>query len=615
MKYVEKHLTKHHLFHAPHKWFLAFISSPIHWAEMHYKKKYHLNFTHAKKLFIFDMSLLAFIIFLISATIFWFNYHPNIDQLVYLDIHPSKDRIMSGDYIDYKITYKNESDKKLISPVLTLKLPKNFIIEKIEPIEYNESKNIFDLPNLKPNDEGSIIISGWAYGTPDTNELVTAILSYRQDSRKIKEQKTVAFIKTLRDSVLNTEINISDKILSQGKTPIIISLENIGEKTLYGVSLSLPSTEEINFSNIQTDGGETKTDLWIISELSPKQKISLTADIITNIKNYQKEITLNFTPNIIINESSVPQKTISKVLAITYPQIQISAVWQNNLKKIKPTEIAILEMEIKNIGNVTFNNAQIEIPLISGLVDSARMGKLNLGKISNGAFVIDKNNLPALGEIKPNDSLKYNIQIPIVYWPQGGIDQTLNLTPRFQSELENITFAKYEFSAQSPSIAIGTQLSLQAETRYYTNEGDQIGRGPLPAEVGKETKYWAMLKIQNATSEIKNLVLSAELPDYIVWTGKSSVSHGQAVSYDSITRKINWKLNTISPYTQAGIYFEISLTPTESMIGTTPIILKNINITGLDNYIQETIDQTTPNIDISLPNDELGQNKGTKIIK
>ncbi len=611
MKSIKKYFTKPTLF----KKFLTFLFSPIHWAKMNYKKNYHLNFTHAKKLFIFDMSLLAFVIFLIGVTIFWFNYHPNIDQLVYLDINPSKDKIMSGDYIDYKITYKNESDKKLISPILTLKLPKNFLIEKIEPAKYNKSKNIFELPNLKPNDEGSIIISGWAYGTPDTNELITTILSYRQDSRKVKEQKTVAFIKTLRNSVLNTEINISDKILSQGKTPITISLENIGEKNLHGISLLLPSTKEINFSNIQTDNGETKNNLWTISELSPKQKNSLTADIITDIKNYQKEITLNFTPNLTVNESSVPQKTISKVLALTYPQAQISVTWQNNLKQIKPTGVATLEMEIKNIGNITFTNAQIEIPLISGLIDSARINKLNLGKISNGAFIIDKNNLPALSEIKPNDSFKYNIQIPIVYWPQGGVDQTLNLSPRFQSELENITSAKYELSAQSPSIAIGTQLSLEAETRYYTNEGDQIGRGPLPARVGKETKYWAMLKIQNATSQIKNLNLSAELPDYIFLTGKSSVSHGQDISYDSVRKKINWTLADLPAYAQVGVYFELSLTPTSEMIGTTPIILKNITLTGTDNYLQESITQTIPNIDISLPNDQIGKEKGIIIIQ
>lgn len=272
-------------------------------------------------------------------------------------------------------------------------------------------------------------------------------------------------------------------------------------------------------------------------------------------------------------------------------------------------------MNLKNTGNITLTNAQVEIPLASGLIDATRINKLNLGETIAGSFIINKENLPALEEIKPNDSLKLNIQIPIVSWPQGGTDQVLILNPRLQSGVENIIGNKYEYSTESPSLSIGTQLNLQAESRYYTNEGDQIGRGPLPAQVGQETKYWAMIKIQNATSQVKNLLLTAELPSYVSWTGRSSVSHGQDISYNSNTRQVTWKLSTMAPYTQAGIYFEVSLTPDSSMIGKAPLILKNINITGTDNYIEEIITRTTPDIDISLSNDELGKEKGTVVVQ
>ena len=87
MLFVTQHLTRHHFFHAPHKWFLALLISPIHFAEIHYKKKYHLNFKHAKKLFAFDMILLSSIIVLIIATSFWFFYNPNIVDQINLSIH------------------------------------------------------------------------------------------------------------------------------------------------------------------------------------------------------------------------------------------------------------------------------------------------------------------------------------------------------------------------------------------------------------------------------------------------------------------------------------------------------------------------------------------------
>ena len=615
MKYVEEHLNKQHLIHAPHKWFLAFLSSPIHWMEIYYKNRYHLRFTHARKLFLFDMMLLSSILVLIVSTIVWFNYDPTIEELVYVNIKPSQDKMISGQYVSFEINYKNESEKKLISPVLNLQIPNNFLIEKIEPEKYQTSGTVFQLPNLKPNDEGAIIIYGWTYGTPDIGESITATLSYRQDDRKIKEEKTVAFIKTLRGSVLNTEVIISNKILSQGKTSITISLENTGEQILSGISLSLPSVEGINFSNIQPDSGEIKNNTWLISELNQKQKINLTADLLSDLKKYQANINLDFTPQITINNSLIPQKTVNKNISISYPKSEIITSWQNNINKIKPGSVATLEMNLKNTGNIALTDAQIEIPLASGLIDVTRINKLNLGKIITGSFVINKENLPALNEIKPNDSLKLNIQIPIVSWPQGGTDQVLILNPRLQSSVENIVGSKYEYSTESPSLSVGTQLNLQAESRYYSNEGDQIGRGPLPAQVGQETKYWAMIKIQNATSQVKNLLLAAELPNYVSWTGRSSVSHGQDISYNSNTRQVTWKLSTMAPYTQAGIYFEVSLTPDTTMVGQTPIIVKNINLTGTDSYIEENIIQTTSDIDISLANDELGKEKGTAVVQ
>ena len=91
MKFFEEHLTIHHFFHAPHKWFLALLISPIHAAEMHYKRNYHLRFAHARKLFLFDiktnhlkcglltilieLNKLIYILFIYLLYLFIYNNH------------------------------------------------------------------------------------------------------------------------------------------------------------------------------------------------------------------------------------------------------------------------------------------------------------------------------------------------------------------------------------------------------------------------------------------------------------------------------------------------------------------------------------------------------------
>ena len=152
-------------------------------------------------------------------------------------------------------------------------------------------------------------------------------------------------------------------------------------------------------------------------------------------------------------------------------------------------------------------------------------------------------------------------------------------------------------------------MIFTGETRYYTDEGDQLGRGSLPPKVGKETKYWVLLNISNTTSKFEKIELSAQLPNYVSWTGKTSVSHGRDVSYNESSHKITWSTPYLSPYERAGVYVELAITPAGAQLGTTPVILQNITISGYDSYIDKKLSKKIDNLDISLEFDEIGRSK------
>ncbi|PIY93289.1 MAG: hypothetical protein COY69_02435 [Candidatus Magasanikbacteria bacterium CG_4_10_14_0_8_um_filter_32_14] len=202
------------------------------------------------------------------------------------------------------------------------------------------------------------------------------------------------------------------------------------------------------------------------------------------------------------------------------------------------------------------------------------------------------------------------MKIPIKNYPTGGTDITLSLNPQIEAkakDLDNI----YKINTQTPKINIGTSLFSTAEIRYYTVEGDQIGRGPLPPKVNEETKYWAIIQMTNGTSNISNLHLNTTLPSYVSWTGKSSVSIGNDISFNQNTRQISWNLKNLPANTSEGVYFELSIIPDASMLTTNPIILKNISITGQDSFINQDISKSFGNLDNSLKTDSIGRIKGS----
>ncbi|HBU07481.1 MAG TPA: hypothetical protein DEB09_05370 [Candidatus Magasanikbacteria bacterium] len=601
MQFFTEHFNTHHLLHHPHKWFLALLVSPIHFAEIHYEKKYHLNFVHAKKLFVFDITLLLLAITLFISTIFWFTYDPTITKLVYLNIKTTNSRVASGNYVEYTINYKNENPLPLISPILAINLPNGFILDQAIPADKFQN-NFFTLDNIMPKTTGSVTIKGWIYAIPEQDNHITATLAFKQSGKEKYEEKSTLLIKTLRGSVLNTKIESQKIILPNDNIPIKIIIKNTGEKTLNNITIPLPNSSEIKF--VSKDLGQTNIT---INELKPNEEQVFFLNLITNISdNNKKNIDLNLTPQLEINRTKINQTTLTYRLDIARPKTNSTAVWQNNIEKAKPNETVQLKINLKNTGNINLINPKIELPITGSIVNVEQLKNLNNGTYKNQIFTIPLDNL----EI--NSTKELIINIPINNFPQGGNDLLFSLSPRLNSSLNNIT-NNYSEIIESPAIKIGTNLLLNPEIRYFTNEGDQLGRGPLPPQVNKETKYWAVINLTNGTSKLSNVNLSVQLPNYIVWTGKTSVTNGSDIRYNAKNNTASWVSNSLSAHENAGIYFELALTPTTEMRGSSPILVQNIAINGLDSYINETVSQKYGSLDITIPDDKIGQTKGIKV--
>jgi hypothetical protein len=614
MKFVTHHLTKHHLFHKPHKWFLAFLVSPIHAAEMHYKKKYHLTFRHAKKLFIFDMSLLASAVILVVATIFWYTYDPTVLNLTSVSISPSEEKIQSGDYVTYTITYANHSDVILTKGLLALSIPEGFEIDKVEPTAgYAEAKKTVSLENIAPGESGEIHISGWFYDVPDEQNNITAVFSYTQQGETQREVKARRALTTLRGSVLNTTLSVKKHILGSGTSPISITLANNGERPLFGITLPLPQDTELSIESPSVQKGTLSEHNWTIDELAPKEETILTGTLLSRIPQSKKTTPFSITPSIEINGNTIPQQTQQEHITVAHPNIILETYWKNNATTVSPGKSQTLLVNIANTGDTTLTNLSVQIPLPTNKINITAAKQQNTAKLSQETLTINSSHDARLREITPGSEITLPVSIPIRFAPNG-TDIILSITPHISASVPSIPDTIYTHKGTpSPELKIGTQIIIKAEARYYTNEGDQLGRGPLPPKVGKETKYWAVIELTNTSSNLQNLVLTATLPTHVSWTGKTSVSHGADVVYNNKTRQIYWSLNTLSPHQNVGIYTELAITPTENQRGTAPVLLQNIHVTANDIFIGIPLVNTHKAINTSLPKDTTAKQKGVLV--
>jgi len=588
MKFVEEYLKIHHIKTHPHKFSIAVLLSPIHAAECHYKKHYHMNFAHARKLFLFDMILFMSAIVIAVTGVSWRLYDPTITDLVYISVKPSHERLVSGTTSDYSIHYENESDVALENPRIILTLPRGLDILSYANTDvlFDAENNIFTLQTIPAHSSGTIQFSAQFFATPHIENTIHARLVYNQHDTERIEEKTSPSIIVLRDSIIRMSINMLDTALKTDSIPLVIFIENDGDTAIDAVSIPLDLENFISLKDIHPQIGRLDDNLWYIPTLLPHQKVQLTATLAINASLQTKQIKLSFTPRIAINGEHIDQNTHTQTITILHPHIRVETQWDTDTSNAHSTRV--LTLRLINDSDIAMNSVRITMP--ANAYTHAR------------TFTIPKLPAHSTQEIR-GDVYINNTQT-------NGVDIFTTFPLEIQARIDTVSNKYFYEQTNTIPLAIGSAVSLSSELRYYTAEGDQLGRGPLPPHIGEETKYWAFVTIANTTSRIQDLHWQATLPSYIRWTGKSSVSHGDDITYNESTRTVYWKYLNLNPHSHVGIYLELAFTPTATQYGTSPILLENISLSATDSFIHTDIYRTQPPLDISIPFDTIGKMKG-----
>lgn len=608
MKFVSTHLTKHHLLHAPHRWFLAFLLSPIHALEVHYQRRYHLKFSHARKLFIFDMLLLISIFVIGGSAAFWYTYDPTVTKDVALEVSAAAlgdtNRVKSGELITVKISFQNNSNVVLEDPIIKVNIPAGFLIRSTPP-NFTTSTQSISVESMKPRQGGELIFTGQFFGEPGKNFPAVVELIYRQEKTNRFEVKTVGILATPADSVLVVNANFPATIFSSGNWEVPVTIQNTGSELISGISIPFPTVNGLNFSWLET--GITKKPL-LISLLKPNETTTGTLRFSSKLPKDISEISVSLIPQIQINNQYFNQAAFNSKISVLHPGLKISSEWKQSI--VQPGESVPLHIKVENTGSVELNNLTLAIPLPANLVNVRETATTNKATLKGSTLYISAKEFPALNSIPRQENRELPLTIVISNRPSGSTELSLPISA--SSNIVNNP-EKFETKSITSPIKLGTFISLNAESHYYSTEGDQIGRGPLPPKVGKETKYWALLILNNGTAEASNVTVSATLAPGVTWTSKSSVTRGREPVYNPSTRTITWNVSSVPASETVGIDFELSITPTESQRGSIPVLLTNIRASAVDSITNKNLTASAGSLNASLVTDIIGKAKGVRV--
>lgn len=568
------------------------LAKPLH---RHYHKKYHGRYKHAKKIFAFDLALVIGALGLAAAVFFLFLSPP---AKSYLNISLAEESTTIGTNRDFKISVINKTVNNLSDVVLSFQIPKNVFIKEY-PANFDLGSTSLKLGSLAKGETQDIIFKGQVWGALNEKEKILVHGSFITDQNKKVEQLATLEIPLTKTS-LELSWNLPEKITVGRTFNLDINYKNNSADTLSAVIIpDLPKDLTILSSTRDLSQGR-----WTLPNIPAGQegqiKITAYLNSLTANKNGWEKLALQ--SFLEFNNEQYLQKTFLQNIPAANNGLNVQFKIDNGKTFFKPGEAVSLTILYQNqtakeIKDLSF---LLTLPpfLTPDQTTTVLSPKISLKPQEQGevklTFTITKN-------LKPGEDLSPNF--------------SLILRPSANFYFTEEPSVIYRSFSEAQQFKISTFLKLHAESRYFTEEGDQLGRGPLPPRVGQTTKYWINLFVTASPNSVKEAQIKATLPPGVSWTGKTTVTEGEPIKFDPITRTIIWKDDFIEatsgdtcPCVGAG--FEISLTPTTNDLGLTPKLLDQISLSSTDIYTNEYLTSNVSSLTTNLITDSYAKGKG-----
>lgn len=570
-----------------------------------YHRHYHPRHKHGMKHFVADIFLVLVVTGLLGANIYTaFFFAPSLLERVQLTLATTPETVTSGDLVTLTFSYKNDNDVALTDAHLAVLLPKRFLSITTIPTSFDERTNTFSLGRIVAGGNGVVEVRGQLTGSVGTDVPVGAVLSYGRERKGLgenRESKSVSFAIPLLQSTVRLSLDIEGDVVHEGTASFVAQYENIGKPPIAELVLqpNVSDTLQLKESSAPLIDG-----VFRITNIALGQRGEIRGEL--RIRAHGEDTT-TFVLKAFVEGTTLLQSEAKKTLRIFYPKVSVAP--------LRDRDAVILggDMDL----SFAYENGEGEDVLdLAIAVDPpsalfSRDAKMvttmtkredpSLALVRAGAKGIIAFTLPAKATIDRQSLFLQGdpiIRIPYV------------VSYRRASRPDRLI--QFE---RTDERKVQSDLTIDAFGRYYTLEGDQLGRGPLPPRVNETTRYWVFIPLTNTISDVVDVVVTAELPAHAEWTRKGSITLGDALTYDERTRTVTWRVPRVTKYSggeypDVGAAVEVAVTPEADDIGKEPILLTNIRVRGHDTFTGATIEREAAIVTTQLSVDRKAKDKG-----
>ena len=579
-----------------------------HHLHRHYHKNYHGKYSHAKQLFIFDIFLLVLAVAIFISSVVFLLRKPTVKDDVEMVMTTNVQTLKSGTPVKLIFEFTNTSKVTLHPSTLAVRLPHGFIIDRTKTPEtvLNKNNTIALSTPLAPGAKGRVEIEGVWWTDPRQPETLFATLSYHEDKNENLDQKLISFTPTIPTSVLETHLNIATSTFPNQTIPFEYSLTNNSDASITNLSVTPNWSGSITFS--------TSTSLQNIS-LGSRETKKITGSIIApkDADNYPFEIR----SHVRVQDRTLNQTSNKESMRVVYPAIVSEARLSEPLPYLEPGQEIPVEIHWQNNSTFTLSNQRLRVQFSpSGIIDLAATAQNNRVSVEGNGLIITSVHKTALTNGQPGSGDTFTLKLQTLpSFNLAGEHVKLEIVPSIDAEALLVKEQRFNREGNKLSIPVASTVALtRNEVRYYTPEGDQIGRGTLPPKVGETTKYMILLQVSNSINELKDAELAIQLAPGVTFNPSGQgVTLGPRLQYNAEANTVSWKYSNVPAQSKPEWNFMVEVTPTPEQIGKTLPLVNSGVFTATDVEVGKKFEIEIKGTDNVLPKNDKGSRMGTKV--
>jgi hypothetical protein len=562
-----------------------------------YQKHYHPKNDHHKKHVVIDAVLAGIVVLLVLSTVYlvFFYQRALLKQGIQVSLVPLSTSVRSGEAFSYQVVIENRGKNDITDAYVEFPSLSSFHLIQAQPFAYNQGRILLD--KIKVGQEQVLNLTGVIVGEVDQSALLSAVLRIDKGIIGTGEVFASESVEIL-DSTLLVALDLPESLIANQPFDFTLAYENTSTVSSFEKVTLLPVWPpglEVIESNPLFDGD---VDYWEFENIGSLQAGTITgqARLITDSLDLSE-----FKVKAYVAPQGLPllQQELVMQIPVAYPNITAELTSTNSVVNLGQS----IEYRLNVENNEDFSLSNIRLQVKPNLA----IFETPLGIDENGVVEIHLGSELGAGQ-QITESLRLNLRSTVN--PKlafGSGDVAIRLSSKVLYQAKDDQLVTYPLL---PAITqINSDLTANGFARYFTVEGDQIGRGPLPPTVAETTKYWVFIHLDNQLHGLSQVNVSGSLSQGVDWTGRESVTEGLAINFNEATRFFQWNVGEIPGYQTRfndhafGTAFEVAINPSVADVDKVKVLVQSIEVQGIDDKTGQIITRKLPDITTHLVQD------------